>query len=78
MSAGKGPSTSERGPRGIPGRWVVLAIFIISILGSTLALLIIRPVPGAEPVERESRPFGPATRGDQGAVPLINRGGNGE
>lgn len=78
MSASNDSSGSERGPRGIPGKWVVLAIFIISILGSTLALLIIHPVPGAEPVERENRPFGPATRGDQGSVPLIYRGANGE
>lgn len=84
LNSGVSPQQSESdasdpgtAPRGIPGRWVILAIFVVSILGSTLGVYLIRPVPGAAPADIEDRPFGPASRSDQNKTPLIYRSGDG-
>lgn len=62
----------------MPGKWVILAIFLVSIIGSTTAVLLVRPIPGSEPAAVEDRPFGPATRGEQNQAPLIYRGEDGQ
>lgn len=68
----------EQSPRSVAGKWVILAIFLISIVGSTTAVWLVRPIPGSAPVDIEDRPFGPATRGEQNRAPLIYRSGDGQ
>jgi hypothetical protein len=73
------PDASHRDdPGGVPGKWVILAIAAVSIIGSTAAVLLIRPVPGSEPAEVHNRPFGPATRGEQNSAPMIYRSADDE
>lgn len=67
----------DDGP-GVPGKWVLLAIILVSIVGSAATLLFVRPIPGSEPADANNRPFGPATRGEQNSAPLIYRSGDGD
>ena len=69
---------AEEQPRGVRGKWVILALFVVSILGSTLMVLLVRPIPGGEAADPENRPFGPATTGEQHSAPLIYRSGDDE
>jgi len=57
---------------------VIIAIFAISILASTAAMIFVRPNPQNAPAEAEDRPFGPATRGEQNRPPLIYRSDDGQ
>ena len=65
-------------PRGVPGKWVIVALFAVAIVASTLAMVFVRPNAGEAPVDVEDRPFGPATRGEQNRPPLIYRSGDGQ
>ena len=66
-------SSASAEPWGVPGKWVILAIALASILGSTAVVLLVRPLPGSQPADVGDRPFGPATRGEQHDAPLIYR-----
>ena len=62
----------------MPGKWVVIAIFAVSIAGSWLAVYLVRPTPGARPADVTDRPFGPATSGERNDAPLIYRSADGD
>ena len=77
MDAENQSSESENGP-GVSGKWVLLALILVSIFGSAATLMLVRPTPGSEPADVHNRPFGPATRGEQNSAPLIYRSGDGD
>jgi hypothetical protein len=71
-------SEQQKGPGGISGKRVLLAIILVSIVSSTAVVRFVQPRAGSEPAEVHNRPFGPATRGDQNSAPLIYRRGDGD
>ena len=38
-------------PRGVPGKWVIVAIFAVSIVASTVAMIFVRPNPQEAPAD---------------------------
>ena len=65
-------------PRGVPGKWVIVALFAVAIVASTVTMIFVRANAGEAPANVEDRPFGPATRGEQSRPPLIYRSGDGQ
>ena len=65
-------------PFRVPGKWVVIAIFVGSFAGAWLAVYLVRPTPGAHPADVADRPFGPAASGERNDAPLIYRRSDGD
>ncbi|MEM7809085.1 MAG: hypothetical protein AAF561_13330 [Planctomycetota bacterium] len=61
-------------PYSIPGKYVVPALMLFSVLTVILGFAIVRPPEGFEPAPTYQRPFGPAELEDVTRRPLIEKG----